>query len=150
MTLRSLSGLVLVLVLVFRLEGIVPVWLMGLRQPAAGTTGRWLTESADIVATDADARVAAWSAASLPLIFPRDWPAIFSWSGALKRLVNRSMLKGTRCRAVPAWSGSDPRVMTLPVHHLHSFANALRAETTLGWSVIKGYQARVGAARTAR
>ena len=116
---------------------------------AAGTTGRWLTESADIVATDADARVAAWSAASLPLIFPRDWPAVFSRSGTLKRLVNKSMLKGSRCRAVPDWSGSDPRAATLPVHHLHSFANALRAETTLGWSVVKGYQARVGAARTA-
>lgn len=109
-------------------------------QPAAnGTLGRWLTEAADLVATDADARVAMWSADRLPTSFPRDWPAAFK-SEPLRRLLNKSLLKGTRCRAVPpATAAEREAVGDLTLHPMHAFANAERVASATGWSIVKGF-----------
>ena len=59
-----------------------------------------LITSADLVATDADSRVALWTAPALKLEFPHNWPAVFKESPTLKGLINKKMLNGTRCRAV--------------------------------------------------
>jgi hypothetical protein len=109
-------------------------------EPAAySTSGRWLTEASDLVATDAEARIAMWSADRLPVCFPRDWPAAFK-SEALKRLLNKSMLRGARCRAVPPPSDADlAAVSHVPLQALHSFSNAERIAAATGRSVVKGF-----------
>ena len=113
----------------------------------AGATGRWVAEAADLVATDPDGRVALWSADALPCCFPRGWPAVFKESQALKQLINKSMLKGQRCRAVshsaaPAVAArAAASAAGVSLYPLHSFSNALRLSEALGWTVVKGFLA---------
>lgn len=105
-----------------------------------GEVGRWLSSSDDVFATDASARVALWAADRLPVIFPRQWPAVYKESAALTKLLNKSMLKGTRCRAVALPSETEFQSLGgLLLHPLHGFSNALQVAATLGWPVIKGF-----------
>lgn len=103
--------------------------------------GLWLTETADLVATDADARVALWTGASLKVAFPRNWPAAFKESAALKGLLNKSMLKGLRCRAVAPtpWARERADAKGVETIALHSFTNAQSLADACGWSVVKGF-----------
>lgn len=112
----------------------------GTAEPAAnGIPGRWLTEASDLVGTDAEARIAMWSADRFAVCFPREWPAAFT-SEPLKRLLNQSMLKGTRCRAVPPPSDADlAAVSDVPLQALHSFSNAERVAAATGRSIVKGF-----------
>ena len=110
-----------------------------------GSSGLWLTETSDLAASAADVRVALWSAESLPLCFPRNWPAVFKESAILKAFVNKSMLKGKRCRAVDRAAAAalaareTATARGVPLHPLHSFSNALALADALGWAVVKGY-----------
>ena len=109
---------------------------------AAGSSGRWLTEGSDLVGTDAEARVALWSADRLPLAFPRDWPAVFKNNATLKAMLNKKMLCGVRCRAVDPPSEADEAAASaagVPLRPLHSFDNAEAVAAKLGWQVIKGF-----------
>ena len=54
----------------------------------ANAQGRWLDQAADLVATDADSRVALWTAPALKLEFPHNWPAVFKESPTLKGLIH--------------------------------------------------------------
>ena len=111
----------------------------------ANSTGYWLSQGEDLVATDANGRVALWSADSLPTCFPRGWPNVFKESAVLKQFVNKSQLKGVRCRAVDR--AAPPSVAArksataanVPLHALHSFSNALSLSEELGWTVVKGF-----------
>ena len=109
---------------------------------AAGVCGRWLTEGSDLVGTDAEARVALWSADRLPLAFPREWPAVFKQNATLKAMLNKTMLCGVRCRAVDppteadVVAGAAAGVLLRP---LHSFDNAEAVAARLGWQVVKGF-----------
>ena len=110
-----------------------------------GSAGLWLMETSDLAATAADTRVALWTAESLPLCFPRNWPAVFKESSILKAFVNKSMLKGKRCRAVDRAAAAALAAREaatahgVPLHPLHSFSNALALADALGWPVVKGY-----------
>ena len=107
---------------------------------AVGTRGRWLNASDDVYATDAEGRIALWSAERLPAAFPRDWPAVYKESKALKSLLNKSMLKGLRCRAVsPPTDEESACVAGVPLQPLHSFSNASRLAALHGWSIVKGF-----------
>ena len=107
---------------------------------SVGHTGRWLTEAGDVVATDAGARVAAWSSERLPATFPRNWPTVFKESSVLKTLVNKTMLKGMRCRATsPPTKDDFTAAAGVPLYPLHSFSNASRLAETHGWVVVKGF-----------
>ena len=112
---------------------------------AANAEGCWLDQAADLIATDADGRVALWTAAALPMCFPRGWPAVFKESTPLKSLINKSMLKGVRCRAVsltaaPTASAREAAAAAkVELHPLHSFSNASRLADALGWEVVKGF-----------
>ena len=112
-----------------------------------GATGLWLAEAADLVATDADTRTALWTADSLALCFPRGWPAVFKQSAVLSKLVNKSMLKGVRCRAIDraqepvAAAREAATARGVKLHALHSFSNALAVSEALGFAVVKGFQA---------
>ncbi|KAL1523208.1 hypothetical protein AB1Y20_018160 [Prymnesium parvum] len=109
--------------------------------PAAlGSHGRWLCTAEDVVATDADARVALWSSPRLPLCFPRRWPEVFDDSPPLKALLHKSMLHGERCRAVlPPPADALAAAAAVPLHPLHSFANASRLAAACGWPIVKGF-----------
>lgn len=104
-------------------------------------TGLWLCESSDLVATDAASRVALWTGDALPAIFPRNWPAAFKDSRALKALLNKSMLKGLRCRAITPvqWARDAADAAGIRTHPMHSFSNALAVSDKLGWQVVRGF-----------
>ena len=105
-----------------------------------GTRGRWLSAADDVHATDAEGRIALWSAERVPAAFPRNWPAVYKESKALKGLLNKAMLKGLRCRAVsPPTEGDLASVAGVPLHPLHSFSNASRLAALHGWSIVKGF-----------
>lgn len=100
--------------------------------------GHWLSLSQDLIMSGED------SAAALPLPpllpGPRDWPAVFTSSKALKRLINKQ-LKGSRCRAVePAPREQQAALSRVVLHPLHSCRNALRLSERLGWSIVKGFR----------
>ena len=119
---------------------------------AAGASGRWLTEGSDLVGTDAEARVALWSADRLPLAFPRDWPAVFKQNATLKAMLNKKMLCGVRCRAADPPSEADVAAATaagVSLRPLHSFDNAEAVAARLGWQVVKGFVVLERADRTA-
>ena len=104
-----------------------------------GASGLWLCESADLVATDAAGRVALWTGDALPAIFPRNWPASFKSSKPLKTLIGKSMLNGSRCRAVqPPTPAEMAAAGSVRIHPLHSFANAEALVANTGWKLIKG------------
>ncbi|EOD36535.1 hypothetical protein EMIHUDRAFT_226312 [Emiliania huxleyi CCMP1516] len=106
---------------------------------ASGCVGRWLTEASDLAATDAEARVAMWSSDRLPLRFPQEWPAAFK-SAPLRRLLNKSMLNGVRCRAVPPPTAAEHAAAAgVVLEPLHSFSNAERVAAASGWAVVKGF-----------
>ena len=123
-----------------RSEQIVPLSLEG--TPASiGALGRWLCESDDVIATEGESLVL--STAALNLGFPRDWPAVFKQSAALRRLVN-VVLKGTRCRAIshpPCGSDADiGAVHASGAQPMHSFSNAERLCVALpSWKLVKGF-----------
>ena len=119
-----------------------PIALDGsIAQP--GTLGRWLDE-ADVLSSNIGASVESTIADnSLRFDFPRNWPAAFKNSAALKGLVNRE-LKGSRCRAITSLpSGPDAaagHAAPVQLHPLHSFANAAQLIAALpGWRVVKGF-----------
>ena len=114
--------------------------------PTLGTEGLWLDSPADFVATTPASLVALSSAEALPLCFPRNWPAVFKESSALKALVNKkSMLKGIRCRAVALGAPAIDAARTaaakaeVKLFAMDSFSNAQRLSEALGWQVVKGF-----------
>ena len=106
-----------------------------------GTVGYWLDET-DVVF--------GGEGVAIDLVrptFPRDWPAVFKSSTALKSLVNRK-LRGVRCRAIAAPpKGADAATaleaitsFSLQIHPYHSFSNSLKLAAALpGWQVVKGF-----------
>eukprot|EP00964_Phaeocystis_antarctica_P027676 scaffold15618_cov60-Phaeocystis_antarctica.AAC.5 len=106
-----------------------------------GASGRWLTAE-DLFAGDAKDQAALSSpclADRLPLIFPRDWPAVFTRGETLKPMVNK-MLRGVRCRAVvPPSAAEVAAAAELGLRPLHSFDNAEAVAASLGWPVVKGF-----------
>ena len=105
-----------------------------------GLVGRWLCQPDDVVLGATDD---VGSATGLALKFPRNWPAVFKQSAALKALINRE-LKGTRCRVISSPpNGPDANtVRELPLHlaPLHSFSNAEQVAVALpDWQVVKGF-----------
>ena len=112
---------------------------------AANAEGRWLDQAADLIATDADGRVALWTAESLTLEFPRNWPTVFKESPTLKGLINKKMLNGTRCRAVSLTAApttaarSAAAAAKVDLRPLHSFSNASRVADALGYGIVKGF-----------
>ena len=105
-----------------------------------GASGRWLSAE-DLFAADAKDQAALSSLCSadwLPLIFPRDWPAVFTRE-TLKVMVNKT-LRGVRCRAVvPPSAAEVAAAARLGLRPLHSFDNAEAVAATLGWPVVKGF-----------
>jgi hypothetical protein len=109
-----------------------------------GASGRWLTAE-DLFAADAKDQAheegtssLCCSADRLPLIFPRDWPAVFTRE-TIKVMVNKT-LRGVRCRAVLPSSAADvAAVAGLGLRPLHAFDNAEAVAATLGWPVVKGF-----------
>ena len=109
-----------------------------------GAIGRWLTAE-DLFAADAKDQAheegtssLRCSADRLPLIFPRDWPAVFTRE-TMKVMVNKT-LRGVRCRAVLPPSAADvAAVAGLGLRPLHAFDNAEAVAATLGWPVVKGF-----------
>ena len=77
------------------------------------------------------------------LCFPREWPAVFGQSSALKALVN-AQLKGRRCRAV---SLEDRVVEALDAEAVHeimstsadSFETSSRLAALPGWQLLTGW-----------
>ena len=99
---------------------------------------RWLSTSDDVVATDADGRVALWSADALPLCHPRDWPAAFRSCAPLKALVNKQGLRGTRCRSC-AILPPPAAAAAVELRAFHPFSNSEAVAAALGWPVVKGF-----------
>ena len=99
---------------------------------------RWLSTSDDVVATDADGRVALWSADALPLCHPRDWPAAFRSCAPLKELVNKKGLRGTRCRSC-AILPPPAAAAAVELRAFHPFSNSEAVHAALGWPVVKGF-----------
>ena len=107
---------------------------------AVGTLGRWLTDTQDVRASDdASVEEAINGTPPLPLSFPRDWPASFKTSAALKRLINKSGLQGTRVRVVMLDAAARAGLPADFGVALHGFQNATRLQALRGWSVVKGF-----------
>lgn len=107
---------------------------------SVGTRGRWLSDPADVVATDGQL---VQQASALHLGFPRAWPAVFKQSHILRELVN-AKLQGKRCRAIAVPpSGADAMIgaaHAAGLQPLHSFSNAERLTTALPeWQLVKGF-----------
>lgn len=94
----------------------------------------WL-DSAAVIASDPETRAAVCSGEQVCLAFPRNWPAAFTSTGALKLLVNKS-LRGTRCRAVDvaAESATEEGLDTSD-----SFTCSAQLASASGLVVIKGF-----------
>ena len=113
-------------------------------QPSASATVLLDSES-DLVATSPAGKEEALTAASLPLSFPRSWPAVFKESATLKQLINKKGLNGVRCRAVvltcPAMEDAraTAAAITADLRPLHSFDNAAKLHEAFGWPVVKGF-----------
>ena len=79
------------------------------------------------------------------LTFPSNWPAVFKESAVLKGLINKSKLKGVRCRAISPSAAPTAAARTaaaaanLELHPLHSFSNASRLFEALGYGIVKGF-----------
>ena len=106
---------------------------------AVGERGRWLSGPDDVVATASLAarEVSRVSDAPLRLCFPRNWPGCFKESAALQKLLNKT-LKGKRVRVVTPNPTVRKAAASVPLHPLHSFANAERIAAALNWPVVKG------------
>ena len=115
----------------------------------AASARRWLSTSDDVVATDADGRVALWSADALPLCHPRDWPAAFRSCAPLKELVNKKGLRGTRCRSC-AILPPPAAAAAVELLAFHPFSNSEAVHAALGWPVVKGSPCRARRPRRRR
>jgi len=106
------------------------------KEAAVGRSqGYWLDNDDFVSSTGADARGIGKSG------FPRDWPAVYGSSKALKQLVGK---KG-RCagKKVGVVAGPDKDQLSLvkdvKFHHLQSFSNAERAHKVAGLEVVRGW-----------
>ena len=111
-------------------------------RPGVGDVGIWaLTSPIDDVLGSDEAAAEAVRRGSPRLGFPRDWPAAFRQSAALRALISR--LKGKHCRAIsaPAPSVGEVIARTAPaLHPLHAPLNAQRLAAALpGWSAVAGW-----------
>lgn len=75
------------------------------------------------------------------LCFPRNWPAVYSESKALKSLIGKKgRIAGKRVAVVEAPAKEDlQKAKQLTFHPLKSFSNAERAEKAAGFVVVKGW-----------
>jgi tetratricopeptide (TPR) repeat protein len=94
----------------------------------------WL-DSADVIASDHETRAAVCSGEPVVLAFPRDWPAAFTETAALRRLVNKS-LRGTRCRAVDL---AEESAREEGLDTTDSFACSAQLAGASGLAVIQGF-----------